>query len=195
MPLFIGEGVNGSEYRGYPVDGRISSVFGATDIAWHSAGHTGVDIAAPGGTIIRAPAADEVFHVETNNPTFGSWCILRHEADEYSLYGHMQETPHVDVGEQVEGGDKLGRVDSTGMSTGAHVHWGHSFRNPYHRGLDSGLLDALTKLHAPHEQFGEMSGNRKRLSIGLKLLYGGGDAEPVPRNFNDREGWIVRPGR
>ena len=56
--------VEGNNYVGYPVEGRITSHFGVRDIAAHSSGHSGVDIATPEGTTLKAPCdmnIDSVF--------------------------------------------------------------------------------------------------------------------------------------
>ena len=48
--------------------------------------------------------------------------ILDHGVGIYTVYGHLQSTD-VQAGQRVAAGDTLGRVGSTGLSTGPHLHW------------------------------------------------------------------------
>ncbi len=197
MTRFYGARV-GNQYLGpYPLEGRISSLFGARDIAAHRNGHTGVDIAASGGTLIRAPQAGKVWYVEAGNPTFGNWCILEHgegALKQYSLYGHMLDHPHVDVGEWVEIGDKLGRVGSTGVSTGNHLHWGHAWKeNPWHR-RQGKLFDPLMHLYTPDQRMGDPSPAIGRVPLIMAVMKSGLEVKPQPRDFNGRPSWLVKPG-
>ena len=56
-------------------------------------------------------------------PKYGKCVILDHGAGVTSLYLHMSAIG-VSTGDELEVGDELGKVGSTGASTGAHLHWG-----------------------------------------------------------------------
>ncbi|RKR00362.1 M23/M56 family metallopeptidase [Maricaulis maris] len=107
-------------------DGRISSRFGprrapAADI---SSDHHGTDIAAASGTPIRAPGAGTIVHAEAGLngwPAWGNTVVIDHGAGWETVYAHMQGFD-VEVGDHVEAGQQIGRVGSTGRSTGPHVH-------------------------------------------------------------------------
>jgi murein DD-endopeptidase MepM/ murein hydrolase activator NlpD len=83
--------------------------------------HEGEDLSAPAGTPVTAPAAGVVVLAE---PLFvrGNAVVIDHGNGVFTGYWHMQELA-VKPGDRVEAGDLLGRVGSTGLSTGAHLHW------------------------------------------------------------------------
>jgi murein DD-endopeptidase MepM/ murein hydrolase activator NlpD len=83
--------------------------------------HTGQDLGAPMGTPIYAAAAGRVT-VAGLNGTAGNQVILDHSAGVQSVYDHMSVIG-ARVGAQVRAGQILGRVGSTGRSTGAHLHF------------------------------------------------------------------------
>jgi murein DD-endopeptidase MepM/ murein hydrolase activator NlpD len=82
--------------------------------------HTGQDLGAPMGTQIFAAAAGRVT-VAGLNGTAGNQVILDHPGGVQSVYDHLSVIS-VPVGAQVRAGQLLGRVGSTGRSTGAHLH-------------------------------------------------------------------------
>ncbi|MGG1664426.1 murein hydrolase activator EnvC family protein [Brevibacillus sp. NRS-1366] len=113
---------------GLPVaDGqfRFSSGFGVRSdpFTGRSAGHNGVDMAAPKGTTIMA-AADGVVIFAGYSNGFGNTVMIKHSAEITTLYGHIREGGiKVSVGQSVSRGQKIAEVGSTGRSTGNHVHF------------------------------------------------------------------------
>ncbi|MCK4840496.1 MAG: peptidoglycan DD-metalloendopeptidase family protein, partial [Methylococcales bacterium] len=106
-----------------PVDGRLSSLFGLkrffNDIPKRP--HSGLDIAAPTGTPIMAPASAKV--IDTGNYYFnGNTVFLDHGQGLLSAYLHMNKIS-VKPGQIVKQGDILGTVGETGRVTGPHLHW------------------------------------------------------------------------
>jgi murein DD-endopeptidase MepM/ murein hydrolase activator NlpD len=83
--------------------------------------HEGEDFSAPAGTPVTAPAEGVVVLAE---PLFvrGNAVILDHGSGVFTGYWHLQELA-VQQGDRVAAGQLLGRVGSTGLSTGAHLHW------------------------------------------------------------------------
>jgi len=83
--------------------------------------HAGSDWGAPEGTPIIAPAPGVVVLAE---PLFvrGGAVIIDHGAGVYSNFWHMSQID-VKPGDVVETGQQLGLVGTTGLSTGAHLHW------------------------------------------------------------------------
>jgi len=83
--------------------------------------HAGEDFAVPPGTPVLAPAAGTVVLAE---PLFvrGNAVVIDHGRGVYSGYWHMQSLS-VKAGDRVSPGEVLGTVGSTGLSTGAHLHW------------------------------------------------------------------------
>ena len=83
--------------------------------------HAGTDWSAPEGTPILAPAPGVIVLAE---PLFvrGGAVIIDHGAGVYSNFWHMSQID-VKPGDAVDAGDQLGLVGTTGLSTGAHLHW------------------------------------------------------------------------
>ena len=92
--------------------------------------HVGVDVVAPCGAPVLAPAAGTIVDriASRTDPDFqslGYMAIVEHPAKSngrvfYSLYLHLQAPPA--PVEHVERGEQLGRVGATGRATGCHVH-------------------------------------------------------------------------
>jgi murein DD-endopeptidase MepM/ murein hydrolase activator NlpD len=83
--------------------------------------HAGQDYSAAPGTPVYAPAAGTVVLAE---PLFvrGNAVVLDHGGGVYTGYWHLSEIS-VQGGRQVAAGELIGKVGSTGLSTGAHLHW------------------------------------------------------------------------
>lgn len=83
--------------------------------------HYGEDYAVAAGTPVRAPAPATVILAEELFVR-GNAVILDHGSSVMSGYWHL-ETISVEVGDFVQTGEIIGTVGSTGLSTGAHLHW------------------------------------------------------------------------
>jgi murein DD-endopeptidase MepM/ murein hydrolase activator NlpD len=96
-------------------------------------GYNAVDLAAPVGTAIYASAAGRVIASVAGgwNGGYGSYIIISHGNGTQTLYAHNSKNL-VRLGQQVEKGDKIGAVGSTGKSTGPHVHFEiRGAKNPF----------------------------------------------------------------
>ncbi len=87
----------------------------------YSSYHAGQDFGAPEGTPILAPA-DGTVALAAPLEVRGNAVILDHGRGIFSGYWHMVELK-VEEGQRVAAGDLLGLVGTTGLSTGAHLHW------------------------------------------------------------------------
>ncbi|MCC7271723.1 MAG: peptidoglycan DD-metalloendopeptidase family protein [Alphaproteobacteria bacterium] len=83
--------------------------------------HEGVDLSAPMRTPIRATAPGTVVHSGWKS-AYGNMVDLEHASGLRTRYAHLAETK-VAVGAQVQRGEVVGLLGSTGRSTGAHVHY------------------------------------------------------------------------
>ena len=91
--------------------------------------HYGVDYVAKTGTPIRAAAAGKVIFAGVRGG-YGKVVEIAHEGGLKTLYAHMQ-TINTRNGAYVKAGTMIGRVGSTGMSTGPHLHFGvYKFNQP-----------------------------------------------------------------
>ena len=103
-----------------PVSGTITSRYGQVESIRDHA-HSGLDIAAPNGTPIKAAADGTVSHAGTMGG-YGNLVIITHENGVQTYYGHCSKI-YVKVGTKVTAGDTIAAVGSTGYSTGNHLHF------------------------------------------------------------------------
>jgi hypothetical protein len=109
-----------------PVAGRISGLFGAQRVYNGTPGsyHSGMDIAAPTGTIFVAPADGVVTLAATDAFTLeGHLLMIDHGMGLNSAFLHSSELL-VNEGDVVRKGQPIGKVGATGRASGPHLHWG-----------------------------------------------------------------------
>jgi hypothetical protein len=111
----------------FPVGVPISAQFGSTSyLSKFSRAHHGTDFTPGAGAEIHAVAAGTVRIATEAGGDYGVTVVIDHIIDGELVstrYGHMQYgSLQVSPGETVEAGDVIGRVGSTGKSTGAHLH-------------------------------------------------------------------------
>jgi len=102
---------------------RVTSSFGIRNDPFfgHLQMHNGIDLAAPEGTEVFA-AADGIVTARGYDPVYGNYIIISHSNRWTSLYGHLQSIA-VALRSEVKSGTLIGRVGSTGQSTGPHLHF------------------------------------------------------------------------
>lgn len=132
----------GDDFRhgfAWPLDSyRISSAWGAQRIlnGTPARPHYGIDLAAPQGTVIRAPASGQVVLARPGLHFEGGLTLIDHGQGLISAYLH-QSAIDVRDGDWVFGGQAIGRVGRTGRATGPHLCWRLKWRD---RNLDPSLL-------------------------------------------------------
>jgi murein DD-endopeptidase MepM/ murein hydrolase activator NlpD len=105
-----------------PVEGIISGVYGSQRILngkprWP---HYGIDIAAKLGTMIKSSGTGVVTMAEDDLYYTGGTIVMDHGHGISTIYSHL-ENVLVSVGDQINKGDVIGTVGSTGRSTGPHL--------------------------------------------------------------------------
>ena len=131
-----------SVYNGtfvWPLAGIITQEFGCTGVIWEpplgncSHFHTGIDIAAPMYSPIRAAGSGRVIY--TGPLSDGAWVvIIAHSRDLVTLYGHVDNWRHppiVHAGQLVSQGQIIAFEGMTGNTTGPHLHWAVEFHDTW----------------------------------------------------------------
>ena len=122
----------------WPAIGPISGVYGSQRIlnGEPRAPHWGVDIAAPAGSPVVAPADGVVTLAEPELYLTGGTLIIDHGLGLSSTFLHLSAV-EAKVGERVRQGAEVGRVGATGRASGPHLHWGMNWKDAR---LDPALL-------------------------------------------------------
>jgi murein DD-endopeptidase MepM/ murein hydrolase activator NlpD len=106
-----------------PVDGWITSGFGRriSPFTGQKTWHQGIDVAAPIGSPIYAPA-DGVVIFSGAKAGFGNFVMVAHGYGVVSRYGHNAQNM-VQPGQKIKRGDQIATVGMTGRTTGPHLHY------------------------------------------------------------------------
>jgi murein DD-endopeptidase MepM/ murein hydrolase activator NlpD len=115
----------------WPATGRISTLFGSQRIykgGEKGAYHSGIDIAVPTGTPVRAPA-DGVVILASDHPFTleGNLLMVDHGMGLNSAFLHLSKID-VAVGDHVRQGEVIAESGATGRATGPHLHWSLMWR-------------------------------------------------------------------
>jgi murein DD-endopeptidase MepM/ murein hydrolase activator NlpD len=102
-----------------PVSGPVGDGFGAPRSGYR---HQGIDFPVPEGTRVSAAGVGTTIYAGYNYGGFGNLVVVQHRLGYTSWYAHLSSITS-SVGEQVEGGTRIGYVGSTGRSTGPHLHF------------------------------------------------------------------------
>ncbi len=107
----------------WPVRGTVSSGYGYRNhpILKRQILHSGIDIAAPNGTAVKAPAAGEVIY-DGWLRGYGRVVVLDHGRGYSTLYAHLSASL-VKEGQVVKSGATIAKVGKTGNTTGYHLHF------------------------------------------------------------------------
>jgi murein DD-endopeptidase MepM/ murein hydrolase activator NlpD len=133
-----GAALHWAEGFAWPARGRVSGVYGSQRIlnGEPRQPHYGLDIAAPAGTEVVAPAGGTVTLAERDFYYEGGIVVIDHGHGVSSTLFHLQSV-EVRAGEEVAKGRRIGALGATGRASGAHVDWRVNWRTVR---LDPGLL-------------------------------------------------------
>ncbi len=122
--VYIGEASDYGFLWPAPSCHRVSSPYG-----WRSSGwHNGIDLVKYGGGALGTPViaakSGRVEVVQRSNSGYGNMVLINHGDGYKTRYAHMVKgSITVSVGDYVEAGQTIGKVGSTGNSTGPHLHF------------------------------------------------------------------------
>ena len=107
----------------WPVRGQVNSGYGSRTSPWsaNSEFHSGLDIGAPIGALVKAPAPGTVVFAGVN-AEYGQTLIIDHGNDTKSLYGHLSKLS-VAVDQKIQRGEPIAMTGNTGRSSGPHLHY------------------------------------------------------------------------
>jgi len=130
-----------TDYAGgfeWPASGRISGVYGSQRVlnGEPRRPHYGLDIAAPTGTPVRAPADGVITLAHPDMYYSGGTLILDHGQGLSSSFLHLSRVL-VEVGDEVEQGQVIAEIGATGRASGPHLDWRMNWRD---RRVDPQLL-------------------------------------------------------
>ncbi|MFJ6782565.1 transglycosylase family protein [Streptomyces yangpuensis] len=104
-----------------PVDAALGTAYRVSGSSWSSGYHTGVDFPVATGTTVKSVGPGQVVSAGWAG-AYGYQVIIRHTDGRYSQYAHLSALG-VKSGQEVSGGQRIGRSGSTGNSTGPHLHF------------------------------------------------------------------------
>jgi murein DD-endopeptidase MepM/ murein hydrolase activator NlpD len=106
-----------------PVDGWVTSGYGSrvSPFTGDKSLHLGIDVAAPVGTPILAPADGVVIFTGAKDG-FGNFIMIAHGYGIVTRYGHNHQNM-VQPGQKITRGEQIGTVGMTGRTTGPHLHY------------------------------------------------------------------------
>lgn len=99
----------------------LTARFGQRGGYWSGGRHTGLDFADSHGTPVRAAQSGKVVFAGWQS-SYGNRIEIKHAKGTVTTYSHLSEI-RVDRGEQVDGGQRIGSMGSTGNTTGTHLHF------------------------------------------------------------------------
>ncbi|MBR5915184.1 MAG: peptidoglycan DD-metalloendopeptidase family protein [Spirochaetia bacterium] len=106
------------------VRGYVTSYFGPTTHPFtkHWYLHKGIDIAYSRGTKVVSTADGKVIEKAFDAEGYGNYIVIKHKYGFYTRYAHMDKV-YVKEGQNVQQGEVIGTLGSTGLSTGPHLHY------------------------------------------------------------------------
>lgn len=113
-----------------PANGPVTGVYGSQRIlaGTPAAPHAGLDLAAPAGSPVIAPAAGTVTLAQGPFTLEGNLVMIDHGQGLVSAFLHLSRID-VKAGDTIAQGQLIGTVGRTGRATGPHLHWGVSWRD------------------------------------------------------------------
>ncbi|KUF18865.1 peptidoglycan DD-metalloendopeptidase family protein [Streptomyces silvensis] len=164
-----------------PVNVGYGTPFGKAGPMWSSGYHTGLDFPAPTGTFVKSVAMGRVIQTGNGGP-YGNHVEISHGGGLTSFYAHLSRIL-TSVGDSVMRGKLIGRVGSTGNSSGPHLHL---------EARKSGKpVDPMPYLRSPGGFTAAAVGAAQRYAKSILGSYGWGPGQfgPLKKLWHNESGW------
>ncbi|MGH9719409.1 MAG: M23 family metallopeptidase [Bryobacteraceae bacterium] len=137
----------------WPVDGVLMGPYGRRNDPFSGEGayHTGVDISAPAGMLVKS-TADGIVTFAAYSGGYGRLVVVDHGGGVESYYAHLSRFDVI-AGQEIRRGESVGRVGSSGRTTAPHLHYeiriGSAPVNPYRFLAKATVVAAAVKKDFP----------------------------------------------
>jgi len=138
--------------------GIVTSGYGHRNSELGSEFHRGLDIGAPYGTDIKSPIEGDVISTGTDVAGYGNYAVVKDNDGTQHLFAHMDEPVGYGPGTHVYKDSVIGKVGSSGKSTGSHLHYELRRNDSHNSTIDPTSYKYDTKKYETEEDIGYGSG-------------------------------------
>jgi hypothetical protein len=166
------------DYLQDTLKGNITGKFGEPR---EGGAHGGVDIATAEGTPILSPIPGVVSNIGYEPAGYGNYIQIKDDKGKYHLFGHLKETPKLELNNRIATGQTIGMIGNTGHSTGPHLHY-QIDPESNHRALKDGQHIDPNTYTISQNTMSRINENNNSVSDFKRNEYG--TTSSIPNTFN-----------
>ena len=166
------------DYLQDTLKGNITGKFGEPR---EGGAHGGVDIATAEGTPILSPIPGVVSNIGYEPAGYGNYIQIKDDKGKYHLFGHLKETPKLELNNRIATGQTIGMIGNTGHSTGPHLHY-QIDPESNHRALKDGQHIDPNTYTISQDTMSRINENNNSVSDFKRNEYG--TTSSIPNTFN-----------